>query len=315
MTQQLTIISQIKDIESKSGVAFELDITEVASLAERAQAITSVNDNNFSVIKRELQQKRKYITKYFEDARREVNKTAKGIIQIQNTILNEFTPEEDRLIALDKAEKERLLKEARLEALPAKRERIIAVGIEFTDEEILAMTDVDFELEFATRLSAKAVAEQIAAEAKLAEDRAALEAEKVELARKEAENNRIEQARKEERERAEQALQLVKDTAEREAKEAIERRESEIKEAEERRKAEEAERVLRAEKEEAERVVRIEREAKAEIEAKRVADEAELKRLADEKYQAFLTENMFNKDTDIIIENNKIYRFVAEYKS
>jgi hypothetical protein len=266
MTQQPTIINQIKDIEVKSGVAFEIDVTQLVSLAERGRAITSVNDDNFAVVKKEMQQTRKYVKDYMLDARSEFNRLAKGVIEVERIILTEVVIEEDRLIALDKAEKERLLKEARLEALPAKRERITAVGIEFTDEEVLAMTDVDFELEFATRLSAKAVAEQIAAEAKLAEDRAALEAEKVELARKEAENNRIEQARKEERERAEQ---LVKDTAE--------------------------------------------REAKAEIEAKRVADEAKLKRLADEKYQAFLTENMFNKDTDIIIENNKIYRFVAEY--
>jgi colicin import membrane protein len=296
MNKQITIIDQVKEIESRSGVAFEIDITEVASLAERARAIVSVNDEGFPAIKRELQQKRKYVTEYFEDARGEFNKISKSIIQVQNTILDEFTPEEDRLIALGKAEKERLLKEARLEALPAKRERIAEAGIEFTDEEILALPDAEFELEFNLKLHDKVIADRLAAEAKLAEERAAFEAEKAEQARKQAEADRIEQARQEERERAEKALQLAKETAEREAREAKERAEREAREAEERRKAEEQERILRAERE------------------AREAEEAEAKRQANAKYQAFLKKNAYNEETDIIIEGTKIYRFVAEFK-
>ncbi len=322
MNTQLTIIDQVKDIEVKSGVAFELDITEVASLAERAKAITTVNDPNFPTIKKELQQKRKYVTEYFESARREFNRMSKGIIEVQKTVLGEFTDEENRLNAMHTAEKMRLIMDARIEALPQKRERITAAGIEFTDEEILVLPDAEFELVFSLKLNDKVIADRLAAEAKLAEERAAFEAEKAEMARQKAEADRIEQARLEERERAEKALQLAKETAEREAKEAIARREREIKEAEERRIAEEQERVLRSEREEAERVARIEREAKekvdAEIEAKRLADEAEAKRAADEKYQAFLKKNNYNADTDVIKdilgEPIKIYRLVATYE-
>lgn len=304
-TQELTV--KVQEVISKSGIGLEIDVTELYTLADKAKAITSVNDEGFTSVKKELQLKRKEISEGMLEARSEFNRLSKGIIEVEKTLLEIFVPAEQNLIALDKAEKERLVKEARLEALPAKRERITTAGIEFTDEEILAMTDADFELEFATRLSAKAVAEQMAAEAKLAEERAAFEAEKAEQARKQAEADRIEAARQEERERAEKALQLAKETAEREAKEAKERAEREIKEAEERRKAEEQERIMRAEREEKARIEAIERAEKERLEAEAI-------RLSDEKYQAFLKENNYNEETDIIIEGNKIYRFVAELK-
>lgn len=229
MTKELTITNQIKDIESKSGVSLEIDVTVLAELAERAKAITSVNDEDFASVKKELQLKRKEISEGMFQARSEFNRMSKGIIEVEKTLLEIFVPAEQNLIALDKAEKERLIKEARLEALPAKRERLTANGVQFTDEEILGMADGDFELEFARRLSAKALAEQAAAEAKLAEERAVLEAEKAEQARKQAEADRIEQARLEERERAEKDLQLAKEKAEKERIEGEEKRQADEK--------------------------------------------------------------------------------------
>lgn len=310
MQNQLTIIDQLKDIETKSGVQFELNITEVVSLATRAKAVTSVEDPNFYTIKKECQQKRKYISDYFFDARAEFNKLSKGVIEVEKIVLAEFTEEENRLVALDKAEKERLITEARLEALPAKRERITASGVEFTDEEILAMTDADFELEFAKRFSAKAISEQAIAEEKLAQERAAFEAEKAELARKQAEADRIEQARIEERERLERQAQLLQESAERDLREYKERAEREIKLAEERRKAEEQERVLRLEREEAQRIEQIKADTAR-------ATEAQQKQEADKKYQAFLAKNKYNSETDMIIttdDNPTIYRLVAKFK-
>lgn len=179
-TKELTI--KVQEVISKSGIGLEIDVTKLHTLADKASSITSVNDEGFAAVKKELQLKRKEISDGMFQARSELNRMSKGIIEVEKTLLDIFVPAEQNLIALDKAEKERLIKEARLEALPQKRERITQAGIEFTDEEILAMADADFELEFATRLSAKAVAEQSAAEAKLAEERAAFEAEKAELA-------------------------------------------------------------------------------------------------------------------------------------
>ena len=307
MNTQLTIIDQVQDVAMKSGVPLEIDVTQLATLAARGKAITTVDDPNFAAVKKEMQKTRTELVDYFENARKGFNILSKGVIEVQRAVLGEFTPEEDRLIALDKAEKERVIKEARLEALPAKRERITTAGIEFVDEEILAMSDADFELAVAIKLSLKAEADRIVAEAKLAEERAAFEAEKAELARKQAEADAIENARKEERERAEKALALQKETAEREAKEA-----------EERRKAEEQERILRAEREEKERIERVEREAKLEAERKIQEEsdkaEAEAKRQATEKFQAFLKKNNHNEETDIIIDGVNLYRFVAKFK-
>ena len=295
MTQQLTIIDQVKEIVTNSGVPLELDVTQLSTLAERGRAIESVDDENFLPVKREMQKTRKELTEYFKAARDGFNKQAKAVIEVERAVLGEFTPEEERLIALDKAEKERVIKEQRLEALPAKRERIATAGIEFNDEEILGMTDADFEIEYNVRLGAKLEADRIADQERREAEQAKIDAEKAEIQRQKDAADAIENARKEEREKAEQALKLAKETAEREAKEAKERVEREKKEAEDRRVAEEAERVARLERE------------------KKEAEEAKAKQEADKKYQAFLKKNKYNEETDLIIEG-KIYRFVAEFK-
>jgi hypothetical protein len=321
-TKELTIIDKVKDVAERSGVPFELDITEVATLAERAKEVTSVDDENFLPIKKEMQQKRKYVTEYMKEARDGFNKQAKAVIIVQNTLLDAFTPEEDRLIALDKAEKERVMKEERLEALPAKRERITTSGIEFTDEEILEMTDADFEIEYNVRLGEKLEADRVADEEKRQAEQAKIDAEKLEIQRQKDEAERVEKARQEEREKAEEALKLAKETAEREKAESEARRVREQKEAEDRRIAEENERIERIEREKAESEARRVREQKEaeDVKAKEIADkaEAEAKRQADEKYQAFLKKNKFNEKTDIleVTEDGatQIYRFVAEFK-
>lgn len=287
---EITIIDQVKDVAAKSGVPLEIDVTQLATLAARGKAIKDVNDPNFYSVKKEMQKTRTELTNLFMDARRGFNKLAEGVRDVEKAVLAEFTPEEDRLIALDKAEKERVLKETRLAALPAKRERVTDAGLEFTDEAILAMTDADFELAFSMQLAAKAEADRLAAEAKLAADRAALEAEKAELARKQAEADAIEAARKEEREKAAKDLQLAQEKAEREAREAKEK----------------------AEREEAARLKAIEDATKA-------AAEAKAKQEADAKFQAFLKENNFDNKTDMLHQEAdgriNLYRFVAEFKN
>lgn len=314
--QELAI--KVDEIIKKSGVGLELDVTDLYTLAERAKTITSVTDENFKEIKKALASKRKEISEGFMEARAEFNRMSKGIIEVQNILLDIFKPEEDRFIALDKAEKERLLTEARLAALPAKRERIDRAGIEFTDEEILALDDANFEIEYNVRLGAKLEADRIAENERIAQANAAIEAEKAELQRQKEENDRIEAAREEERRRGEEAIRLAKEKAD-----------LDIKLAEERRKAEEDERALRLEREEKERLDRIKREdeeraakivkeeadkqAKAEAEA-----EEERQRQANAKFQEFLKLNNYNVDTDIIqkgIDGNfKLYRLIATYE-
>lgn len=282
--KQIAIVNKVKEVETKSGVPFEIDITQVVNLAERGKKVTSVEHPDFAVIKKEMQQTRKYVSEYFMGARTEFNKLAKGVIEVERMVLSEFTPEEDRLIILDKAEKERLIQEARAKTLPEKRERITTVGIEFSDAEILSRTDGEFEMEFALRLQIKLEIERQAEDARIAEANAKIEAEKKEIQRQKDEADRIEKARQEERARAEQELRIAKETSEREKKEA-----------EERVKREEEERIAKAERE------------------KKEAEDAEKERLANKKYQDFLGLNKYNEKTDIIVEGKKIYRFVAEY--
>lgn len=303
----ITIIDKVKEVASKSGVAFELDITQVVSLAERGKAITSVNDPNFLPVKKEMQLTRKYVTEYFMDARSEFNKLAKGVIEVEKTVLAEFTPEENRLIALDKAEKERLITEARIAALPAKRGRITISGIEFTDEEMLAMSDADFEIEYNVRLGAKLEADRIADQARREAEQAKLDEERIALQREKDAAEAVEKARAEERERAAEELQITKEAAIREVKEASERAEREKKESEERLKAQEQERVLKAEREKKESEERAERE--------RIdREKKEADRIANEKFQAFLTKNKYDIATDMIV-GEKIYRLIAEFKA
>lgn len=312
MEEQNLIITQVKEVEERSGVEFELDITGVVTLAERAKAITAVNDNGFYELKKEMQQARKYISAYFFDARAEFNKLSKSVIEVEKMVLAEFKPEEDRLIALDKAEKERVLKEERLATLPAKKERLALVGIEFSDEKILSMTDADFEIDLAQAITAKTILQQAATEAKLAAEREALEDEKAELARQKAEADAVEAARIEERRKADEALKLQKEEAARKEKEAEERRKAEDEERRLRLEREERDRKEKAEREEQERFDRIARE-KAEAEASQKAmEEEEARHKATEKWQSFLTANNYNHETDIV-NGPKLYRLVATY--
>jgi hypothetical protein len=311
MNQEITIIDQVKDIEARSGVAFEIDITEVVSLAKRAQAVTSVNDPNFALIKKEMQQKRKYVTEYFKDARDGFNKLAKGVIEVEKTVLAEFKPEEDRLIGLHKAEQERLLKEERLAALPARKERMTEFGVSHPDEFILEMDDATFELTFAKMVAEKAAADHAAAEAALAEERAAFEAEKAELARKQAEADAIEKAREEERERAAEQIRLAQEAADRAVAEAEERRLAEAEESRLRLEAEERAHREQLEREEQQRIEQVK------ADTARAAEE-KTKREADEKYQTFLKDNNYNVETDVVIpssEGLQLLRVVAIFKN
>jgi len=111
----------------------------------------------------------------------------------------------------------------------------------------------------------------------------------------------------------EDEAQKVKDAEEREA------RESQIaKDAEEKAKRdfEEAQAKKEAqEKQEAENKARLEAEQKAQQEAKEKAEKEKL--LADEKYQAWLSENNYNEATDRTVEKDgvvRLYRLVSEFK-
>jgi len=320
MQQEITIIDQVKDIINTSGVAFELNIDDLFSLSERGKAITSVNDENFVAVKKEMQQKRKYVTEYFEAARKGFNEKAKGVIDIQKLVLAEFTPQEDRLVAMDKAEKERVVKEARLEALPRRKERLDAIGDEVLDSReadfddfLLAMEDADFELYIVGRQSAKNEADRLAlaaereameAKAKAAQD--ALDAQK-------AQADAIEAARKQERELAAENLRIAEQRLVDERKEAADKKALDEARAEGQRLQEVADKIQQ-EKDDAARKVQAEADARAAHEAS-VAEKA-----ADAKYQAWLVKiecNSLSANTFKFITlptgNVEAYKLVGTY--
>lgn len=287
MTQKLTIINQVAEVASKSGTPFVLDLTVVSNLAHRAKEITSVNDEGFEDIKREMQKSRKYVNEYFLSARSEFNRMAKGVIEVEKIVLAEFVPEEDRLIEMSKAEKERVIKEARLAALPAKQERITTAGITFTNDEVLALTDVDFELAFANKVSEKALAD-------------------AEVSRLKAEEAL--------REIAEAQAKL--DREKKEAEEAAARRAKEEADRDARIAQEETDRLQRLADEETARLARIAQEETnrlAKIETDRLATEqAETALLADKNYKKWLKDNKYDETTDII-KDNVLFRKISTY--
>lgn len=292
MNTQLT--TQVQEIVTKSGKVFELDITNIAALAERAKAITSVNDEGFEEVKKEMQKARKYTNEYFLNARSDFNRLAKGVIEVEKLILAEFVPDENRLIEMSKAEKARLLKEERLASLPAKRERITEAGITLTDDEVLALTDVDFELTFVRLVSEKAQADAEQARIDMENERIAIEKEKAELAEAQA---KIERDKQEAIDREARAKKEEEDRIARLGQEEEARQQRLIDE--------EKARIARIQKEEDDRLAKIESDR---IEA----EEAEQARLADEAYQTFLKDNNFDEETDIVIDG-VLYRKVAEY--
>ena len=52
--KQIAIVNKVKEVETKSGVPFEIDITQVVNLAERGKKVTSVEHPDFAAIKKEM---------------------------------------------------------------------------------------------------------------------------------------------------------------------------------------------------------------------------------------------------------------------
>jgi len=124
---------------------------------------------------------------------------------------------------------------------------------------------------------------------------------------------RIEREKEEEKERKRKEKEFKAKEKERAEKRAQEQAQKEIEETK-RKAQEEIERAKReAEEKERQRLQKIEDEKKAkEDEERRVAEE-KAKKEADEKYQKFLSDNDYNEETDVIIEDT-IYRKVATFK-
>lgn len=181
------------------------------------------------------------------DARVRVEKAGKELrqeaIDFQKTVLTRekeliaiIEPEEQRLKGLEEEAKHIVMMNKRRESLPARKERLLALGEEYvsSDEGLLLMDDVDFEHYYNTSVASKndkATAEiekreRAVREAEEKEQREKEMKEREEAARKEAEE-RGKREIAEAEERARLAEQKAKENAEREAREKEEREKAE----------------------------------------------------------------------------------------
>jgi hypothetical protein len=293
MEKQITIVDQVKELSVVSGIAFEFEVQELTKLSKQAKGITSTEDDKYKEVKFEMVKKRNYIKSYCLEARRDIKAKAEGVSGIENALYEIFVPEENRLIEISKAEKEAKQLEERTLLLPERKERLEAIGDEqeALDENLLEMDGSAFELYYNERLAAKN------------------EADRAEIARKQAEMDEKEQSlareaetqQREETARLEGAKQAKQDAKDKEAR----RIEGEKKQAEQERVHQE----------------QVEKEKK-EAEDTRVAAEAEAKRKleASKRFVTWLKSNGYteaNKANFKIVDNGDsvtLYSLIGNYQ-
>ena len=285
-----------KNLVVTSGITPEIDVTEVYALAEKSKAIKDIDINNDDVMKevatvrKELVSYRRGIEKDGKAMRDGFNKQAKAVIEIEKSVTNILSSEEERLKSFEKERKEQDLKKSRLESLPQRKAMLATItdGVELSDDDILGMDDS----EFLTYVSERQIA--------FAEvHRLEKEKEEAERKRKEDEDNRVKEAEARAKLEAEARVKAEADAriAEIEAKAKAE---ADAREAEVKAKAD------------------AEAKEKADAEAKAKADaEAKAKLESEEKYQSWLKDNNFNPETDVIKDNGLsvvMYRKVATFE-
>jgi len=287
MSKEITIVQRVEELATASGIAFEFEVQELTKLSEKAKTITSTSDVDYKEVKADMVKRRNYIKSYCLDARRDIKAKAEGVSGIEKALYAIFVPEEDRLIEIAAVEKLAKEREERTLLLPTQKERIKSIGDEFIgdleedyDEFLLSMDGAAFETYYNARLTLKNEADR----AEIARKQAAIAEKEQSLLQEEKTKEREETARKE---GAAKAKQDAKDKADRDAKK---------KEADE----------LKANEE---------KEAAAEAEA-----EAKRKLEASKKFQSWLKEQGYSEETKAdfkIVDNGDsvtLYKILGNYK-
>ncbi len=114
-------------------------------LKDKAQ-LAIVRENRIA-----LKNARVKITKIGKDLRDDANKFASAVIAKEKSLIAIIEPEEDRLEAIEEEAKALIIREERLEKLPARKERLTAIDNRTkwaTDDELLEMDSTQFETFF-----------------------------------------------------------------------------------------------------------------------------------------------------------------------
>lgn len=254
-------------------------VAELQALAKEAQAVDTTDLEAVKKTRLVLRDKRVEITKKCKEFRDDANAFAKAVIAKEKELVAIIEPEEERFKEIEAEVKAKKEREERLAILPTRKERLASIGdnVTITDEELLDMDGSTFEGYINARLAAKN------------------EADRAEIARKEAELKEREEAAKREEEakaREEKARQEERERIEREQKEKEER---EAREKEAAAKAE-AERLEREKKEEEEKVAKRERAERYKTFRVDLGWSEETK---DDFYEKVVTEN--GVDTKVIL--------------
>lgn len=156
------------------------------------------------------------IEKRGKELRDGANKFAKEVIVEERKLVSIIAPEEDRLAEIEEEAKQIQIRKERAELLPARRERLAAIGdgVEATDDELLELDDIKFDAYLNNRVALKNAADL----RKIETDRVAneLEANRLENeknAREREEQARIDERARIEREAAEKEQKRIADEA------------------------------------------------------------------------------------------------------
>lgn len=210
---------------------FNPTLAELQALVESTKGITAkdlTDKNQLAVVKEnrlKLRDARTTITKVGKEYRAEALEYQRLVIVKEKELLAIITPEEDRLKAIEEEAKNLEILEERKKVLPWRKEQLLGIGDGEsmpTEQELLQLTDEEFNTHVTNRKLAK-------------------------LDKQEAEAREKQEAENREKEKEEAAAKAVEEERERAAKEAKLKEEREAKEAEEA-KQKEAEELARTEK-------------------------------------------------------------------
>lgn len=258
--------------------ALESTLTD---LATRAQAFVEPNKE----IQKELQKTRTRIEKIGKFLREDFTRMGKEVIAKEKQLIGIIEPEEKRLKLLQEEADFAIEKKYRESQYEARNARIEPLGLIFTPERNIELSDTEFESFFQERVADVNAAKE--AELKARED--SIKQAEIELQRAKDLETAKETARAEERARSEREAVYAKEKAERDLAEANER---------------------------AERAAQVERDRIAKQEAwdKKVAEEQKAKLEADIMYQAWLESHGWDDSITFHIERNgstvRLYKLV-----
>lgn len=173
-TQEAKIVLNESDIQK-----FDPTIADLQRMVENTKDITA--DTRIDIIKEsriDFKKRRVQIEKYGKSLRDEANKFNKAVLAKENELIAIIEPEERRLEKIEKDAEAKILIESRREKIPARRERLAAIGdgVEISDDDLLLMDANNFEAYVNLRVGDKLEKEKLEYEAEQKEkDRVARE--------------------------------------------------------------------------------------------------------------------------------------------